>query len=322
MAASFARRLLEVVGIPPAAQFLHGRHIDGAVVQVVVNLGHPLGQEASVGADRVSAQWHVVVDRNVLFQEVECLLHRLFMGHRGCSNGVEEPRAGVHLNDHVVHMSQGFGRGCDDEVWPFGDDVEIVVSEEGGNFDNHVPLGIEAGHFEIHPRQHEITLCGRRAQRELEPSPIRHHGGMPSVRVVRIDPEVPLPTYAKAGDGAMDLTSRVDATLAAGGGRALLPTGLTIALPDGWAGLVLSRSGLAARHGVCVLNSPGLVDAGYRGEIMVPLVNLDPVAVFEVRRGDRIAQFMAVPVERVEWDEFLVLEESERGSGGFGHTGR
>jgi dUTP pyrophosphatase len=145
---------------------------------------------------------------------------------------------------------------------------------------------------------------------------------MPNIRVVRVDPDLALPVYAKADDGALDLVSTVDATLVAGGGRALLATGLSIALPPGWAGLVLSRSGLAARHGVCVLNAPGLVDSGYRGEIMVPLINLDPQEAFVVRRGDRIAQFLATPVEAVRWVEVDTLGETERGSGGFGHTGR
>ncbi len=144
---------------------------------------------------------------------------------------------------------------------------------------------------------------------------------MPQIEVVRLDPDLALPTYARPGDGALDLVSRVDATLSPGGGRALLATGLSIALPDGWAGLVLSRSGLAAKHGVCVLNSPGLVDSGYRGEIMVPLVNLDSSMPFEVRRGDRIAQFMAVPVESVTWVEVEKLGVTDRGDGGFGHTG-
>jgi dUTP pyrophosphatase len=145
---------------------------------------------------------------------------------------------------------------------------------------------------------------------------------MPSIRVVRLDPDLELPVYAKAGDGALDLVSTVDATLDPAGGRALLPTGLSIALPDGWAGLVLSRSGLAARHGVCVLNSPGLIDSGYRGEIMVPLINLDPHHAFVVKRGDRIAQFLAIPVEAVRWVEVATLDKTERADGGFGHTGR
>lgn len=145
---------------------------------------------------------------------------------------------------------------------------------------------------------------------------------VPSIPVVNLDPELALPAYARAGDGAMDLVSRFDAVLAPRGGRQLLATGLSVALPDGWAGLVLSRSGLAARHGVCVLNSPGLVDSGYRGEIMVPLVNLDPDEPFVVNRGDRIAQFLAIPVETLTWMPVAEMGESARGSGGFGHTGR
>lgn len=144
---------------------------------------------------------------------------------------------------------------------------------------------------------------------------------MPSIEVVQLDPELMLPEYSRPGDGAVDLVSRTNVILEAAGGRALLATGLSIALPPGWAGLVLSRSGLAAKHGVCVLNAPGLVDAGYRGEIMVPLVNLDPTKVFVVNRGDRIAQFMAIPVDPIVWVPVGSLNKTERGAGGFGHTG-
>ncbi len=143
-----------------------------------------------------------------------------------------------------------------------------------------------------------------------------------SIPLVNLDPELGMPTYARPGDGAMDLVSRTDAILVPGGGRQLLGTGLAVALPEGWVGLVLSRSGLAARHGVCVLNAPGLVDSGYRGEIMVPLVNLDPTETFVVSRGDRIAQFLAIPIETIAWLQVTELGDSARGSGGFGHTGR
>ena len=102
----------------------------------------------------------------------------------------------------------------------------------------------------------------------------------------------------------------------------VVPTGLALAIPDGWCAVVLPRSGLAARHGVTVANAPGLIDAGYRGEIMVALVNLDPVHSYEVHRGDRIAQLMVQPVHPIEWVEVDELDSTHRGPGGFGHSGR
>jgi dUTP pyrophosphatase len=145
---------------------------------------------------------------------------------------------------------------------------------------------------------------------------------MPSIRVVQLDPGLALPAYAKPGDGAVDLLARQDGVVAPNGGRFVFGSGLAIALPDGWCGLVLSRSGLAAKHGVFVANAPGLVDAGYRGEVMVPLVNTDPEHGFEVRRGDRIAQLLVQPVDRIVWEVVAELDETERGAGGLGHTGR
>ncbi len=140
--------------------------------------------------------------------------------------------------------------------------------------------------------------------------------------VVRLDPEMPLPAYARRGDAGADLTARHGAVLAARGGRAMVPTGVAVAIPDGHAGLVLPRSGLALRHGVTVLNAPGLVDAGYRGELNVLLVNTDPTDDYAVHRGDRIAQFVLVAVERAVLTVVDELPDSERGRGGFGHTGR
>jgi len=140
--------------------------------------------------------------------------------------------------------------------------------------------------------------------------------------VVRLDPDLPLPAYARTGDAGADLVARVDAVLAARGGRALVPTGVAVAIPGGHAGLVLPRSGLALRHGVTVLNAPGLVDAGYRGELNVVLVNTDPVDDYVVHRGDRIAQLVIVAVEQVAVAVVDELPASQRGSGGFGHSGR
>ena len=125
---------------------------------------------------------------------------------------------------------------------------------------------------------------------------------MLQVPVVRLDPDLPLPAYARPGDAGADLVARDDALLPPGGGRALVATGVALALPDGYAGFVQPRSGLALRHGVTVLNAPGLIDAGYRDELRVLLVNLDPTTAFTVRRGDRIAQLV---VQRVEHCRFV-----------------
>lgn len=142
------------------------------------------------------------------------------------------------------------------------------------------------------------------------------------VPVVRLDPDLPLPAYARVGDAGLDLLAREDATLAPAGGRALIPTGIAFAIPEGYAGFVQPRSGLALRHGITCLNTPGLIDAGYRDELQVLLVNLDPTEAFEVRRGERIAQLVVQAVAQVQWSPVTSLEGSERGSAGFGSTGR
>jgi dUTP pyrophosphatase len=142
------------------------------------------------------------------------------------------------------------------------------------------------------------------------------------VSVVRLDPELAAPTYARPGDAGADLVARHDVTLAPGGGRALVATGVAVAIPEGYAGLVLPRSGLAWRHGVTLLNTPGLIDAGYRDELKVLLVNTDPAHAYEVRRGDRIAQLVIQPVRQATFVSVDELSASERGRGGFGHTGR
>lgn len=140
--------------------------------------------------------------------------------------------------------------------------------------------------------------------------------------MVRLDPELPVPTYARPGDAGADLYARSGAVIAAGGGRALIPTGVTVAIPEGYAGFVQPRSGLALRHGVSLANSPGLIDSGYRDELAVILINTDPHREFEVRRGDRIAQLVIQRVELASFVEVDALDGSERGLGGFGHTGR
>jgi dUTP pyrophosphatase len=139
----------------------------------------------------------------------------------------------------------------------------------------------------------------------------------------QLDTELGAPAYARPGDAGADLVARHDVALAARGGRALVPTGVAVAIPEGYAGLVLPRSGLALRHGVTCLNTPGLIDSGYRGELQVILVNHDPVEDYAVTRGDRIAQLVIV---RVEEASFALVEadglgEAARGAGGFGHTG-
>jgi dUTP pyrophosphatase len=140
------------------------------------------------------------------------------------------------------------------------------------------------------------------------------------VPIVRLDPELPLPTYAHQGDAGLDLRATTDVVVAPAGGRALVPTGIAIAIPVGFAGFVLPRSGNALNHGVTVVNAPGLIDAAYRGEIKVVLLNTDPTAPFEVRRGDRIAQLVLQRVEEVAWQEVATLDGDDRG-GGFGHSG-
>jgi dUTP pyrophosphatase len=142
------------------------------------------------------------------------------------------------------------------------------------------------------------------------------------VPVVRLDPDLPLPAYANPGDAGLDLHAREEAVLRAGGGRALVPTGIAVAIPEGWAGFVQPRSGLALRHGVSCLNSPGLIDAGYRDELKVVLVNTDPDQDYEVHRGDRIAQLVFQRVEHAIFREVDDLGASPRGAHGFGSTGR
>jgi dUTP pyrophosphatase len=139
--------------------------------------------------------------------------------------------------------------------------------------------------------------------------------------ITRLDPDLPLPSYARPGDAGLDLLAREGAVLGPGGGRALVPTGLAIAIPVGHAGFVQPRSGLALRHGVTVLNSPGLIDAGYRDELKVLLVNTDPTQAYEIHRGDRIAQLVIQRVDAVVLHEVASLDGENRG-GGFGHTGR
>lgn len=134
--------------------------------------------------------------------------------------------------------------------------------------------------------------------------------------------DLPLPVYATEHSAGVDLSAAVTEVLTLGPGqRALVPTGLRIALPEGYEAQVRPRSGLAVRHGIGMVNSPGTIDADYRGEIRVILINLGQEP-FEIHRGDRIAQMVVAPVTRVAWEEVTELPSTERGEGGFGHTGR
>lgn len=142
----------------------------------------------------------------------------------------------------------------------------------------------------------------------------------PEVLLVMLDPELPEPSYAHAGDAGADLVARTGVEIAPGE-RALVPTGVSIALPDGYVALVHPRSGLATKHGITIVNAPGTVDAGYRGEIKVTLLNTDARESFTVHRGDRIAQLVIQQVSRARFVRAERLPGSDRGAGGFGSSG-
>jgi len=137
-----------------------------------------------------------------------------------------------------------------------------------------------------------------------------------------LHPDATLPVYANDGDAGCDLVAVESCTIAAGGGRVMVSTGLAVAIPEGHGGFVLPRSGLAAKHGVTCINAPGLIDAGYRGEVMVALVNLDPTHDYEVNKGDRIAQLVVLPVPSASFRAVEDLPAADRGVGGFGSSGR
>ena len=143
---------------------------------------------------------------------------------------------------------------------------------------------------------------------------------MVEISIKRLDPELPLPSYAHPGDAGADLHSAVDLTLDPGE-RALVPTGIAMALPEGYVALVHPRSGLAARHGLSIVNTPGTIDAGYRGEIKVLLINHDPRESIRLHRGDRVAQLVIQRFERAGFVDVGELPESVRGDGGYGSTG-
>lgn len=141
------------------------------------------------------------------------------------------------------------------------------------------------------------------------------------LEIKRLDPGLPLPAYAREGDAGLDLLAATDVTLKPGE-RAAVPTGIAVAVPDGYAGFVHARSGRALREGLALVNAPGLIDAGYRGELKVVVVNLDPSEPIYIRRDEKIAQLVIHPVMSAELVEVEELAPSERGDGGFGSTGR
>lgn len=141
------------------------------------------------------------------------------------------------------------------------------------------------------------------------------------VDVRRLDPDLPLPTTAHSGDAGVDLHAREDALLRAGGGRVLVPTGIAVAIPVGYMGIVVPRSGLALKHGISLVNTPGIIDSGYRGELKVVMMNTDPTDDYQVTRGDRIAQLIIQEIVSVTWRPVDELTGEDRG-GGFGHSGR
>ncbi len=144
---------------------------------------------------------------------------------------------------------------------------------------------------------------------------------MTDLLIHQLDPELPLPRFAKPGDAGADLYARIDLTLAPGE-RALMPTGIAIALPPGFAAFIHPRSGLAIRDGLSMVNAPGTVDASYRGEIQVILVNMDRTNAISIKRGDRVAQMIIQRIENVNFVPVSQLPGTERGSGGFGSTGK
>lgn len=141
------------------------------------------------------------------------------------------------------------------------------------------------------------------------------------VLITKIDKELPTPSYAKPGDAGADVYSRIDYEIAPGD-RALIPTGISIAMPDGYAAFAHPRSGLAIKYGIGIANAPGTIDAGYRGELQMILINHDKNQVFKIKRGDRIAQLVFQKVEQAQFVEVETLPGSDRGTGGFGSSGR
>lgn len=144
---------------------------------------------------------------------------------------------------------------------------------------------------------------------------------MVEIAIRQLDSELPLPVLAHGGDAGVDLYARQNVVIPPAGGRVLVPTGIAIAIPDGYVGLVVPRSGLAIKHGVTLVNTPGIIDSGYRDELHVVMINTDSTISYPVKRGDRIAQLLIQRAEAVEWKIVDELDGNDRG-GGFGHSGR
>ena len=144
---------------------------------------------------------------------------------------------------------------------------------------------------------------------------------MIEIEIKLLDVGIPVPRYQHEGDAGLDLPSRVDYVLEPGE-RAMIPTGIAVAIPPGYAGFVLPRSGLASRHGIALVNSPGLIDSGYRGEVAIVMINTDKHNAFEIKRGDRIAQLVIQRVVEATAVQVKELDVTSRGSGGFGSTGK
>jgi dUTP pyrophosphatase len=144
---------------------------------------------------------------------------------------------------------------------------------------------------------------------------------MIEIEIKLLDDELPMPRYQHNGDAGLDLPSRVDFVLGPGE-RAMIPTGMAVAIPRGYAGFVLPRSGLASRHGIALVNSPGLIDSGYRGELAIVMINTDKHSSFDIKRGDRIAQLVIQPVIEARTVQVKELDDTSRGAGGFGSTGK
>ena len=141
------------------------------------------------------------------------------------------------------------------------------------------------------------------------------------IPIVQLNTDVPMPKYANADDAGCDLYAIETHVLRSGGGRATIPTGIAVAIPQGYAGFILPRSGLAAKNGITVLNAPGLIDSGYRDELKVILTNTNRTAPYKVQKGDRIAQLVVQKIDQVQWNIVDSLEETERGLGGLGSSG-
>jgi dUTP pyrophosphatase len=211
----------------------------------------------------------------------------------------------------TLQVREGAGR----ESWYAGLGYEVAA---------RLPGWVQVEGEEVALLVMQKRLDGRGPAAPAAAAPALHAGpatGSVALPVVRLDPGLPLPAYARPGDAGLDLHARERRVLPAGV-RALMPTGVAVAIPVGHVGLVHPRSGLAVRHGLSIVNAPGTIDAGYRGEVIVPLINLDPSASIRIERGDRIAQLLVQRVERAQLVEVEALPDGVRGTGGFGSTGR